>query len=77
MQIICINQNIQNPIIKTLRSDGWALDDRDEALRPYKVGDTITYTSPCDDGANVYWYPPPTSGGSATLIRTAHLRCLT
>lgn len=24
--------NIQNPIIKTLRSDGWALDDRDEAL---------------------------------------------
>ena len=58
-------------------TDGTITDDRDEALRPYKVGDTITYTSPCDDGANVYWYTTPTSGGSATLIRTDHLRGLT
>lgn len=58
-------------------TNGTITDDRDEALRPYKVGDTITYTSPCDDGANVYWYTTPTSGGSATLIRTDHLRGLT
>ena len=58
-------------------TNGTITDDRDEAARPYKVGDTITYTSPCDDGANVYWYTTPTSGGSATLIRTDHLRGLT
>lgn len=58
-------------------TNGTFTDDRDEAARPYKVGDTITYNSPCDDGANVYWYTTPTSGGSATLIRTDFVRGLT
>ena len=57
-------------------TDGTLTDDRDEPLRPFKVGDTITYTSPCDEGANVYWYATPRTGlaGSATLIKTTRLR---
>ncbi len=57
-------------------TDGTLTDDRNNALRPFKVGDTLTYTSPCDEGANVYWYATPRTGlsGSATLIRTDLLR---
>tara|TARA_Y100001938_G_scaffold20849_1_gene26544 strand:- start:1461 stop:3131 length:1671 start_codon:yes stop_codon:yes gene_type:complete len=57
-------------------TDGTLTDDRNDALRPFKVGDTLTYTSPCDEGANVYWYATPRTGlsGSATLIRTDFLR---
>ena len=57
-------------------TDGILTDDRDEPLRPFKVGDTFTYTSPCDEGANIYWYAAPREGlsGSTTLIRTDYLR---
>lgn len=57
-------------------TDGTFTDDRDEAARPFKVGDTITYTSPCDDGAYIYWYSKPREGlsGSDILIRTDQLQ---
>ena len=57
-------------------TDGILTDDRDESARPFKVGDTITYSSPCDEGANIYWYATPREGlsGSTTLIRTDYLR---
>ena len=57
-------------------TDGTLTDDRDEPLRPFKTGDTITYTSPCDEGANVYWIATPRTGisGSATVLRTDLLR---
>jgi len=56
-------------------TDGAFTDDRDEPLRPFKVGDTITYTSPCDDGAYIYWYSKPREGltGDHILIRTDQL----
>jgi len=57
-------------------TDGTFIDNRDEPLRPFKVGDTITYTSPCDEGANVYWIATPRTGisGSATVLKTDLLR---
>tara|TARA_Y100001973_G_scaffold103468_1_gene170787 strand:+ start:7 stop:1557 length:1551 start_codon:yes stop_codon:yes gene_type:complete len=57
-------------------TDGTLTDDRDEPLRPFKTGDTLTYTSPCDEGANVYWIATPRTGisGSATVLRTDLLR---
>ena len=55
-------------------SDGLLVDDRDDPLRPFKVGDTITYTSSCIQGANVSWYKTPRTGGSATLFNSIELR---
>ena len=51
----------------------WFADTQD---RPYKVGDVLNFVSPCDEGANVYWYATPRTGisGSATLLKTDLLR---
>ena len=54
-------------------SNGVLVDDRDESNRPFKVGDTITYTSPCNLGSNVSWYTTPRAGGSATLLKEVDL----
>ena len=59
---------------ETNGTPGILVDDRDDPLRPFKPGDTITYTSPCIKGANVNWYKTPRTGGSASLVRSTELR---
>ena len=44
-------------------TDGYIYVDQDEQrVRPFKVGEVLTYVSPCNEGANVYWYATPRPG---------------